>query len=226
MKRIEADLTKHSYMVAIPCYDGVAQITTVNSLVETTGNLAKANTTFQFNIIRGGALIDAVRNELALTFLDSTCDTIVWIDSDISWKWEDFERLLVMSHHHSIVCGAYTCKVDPPKFLISFTDMKYNDMGLLPIDSMGFGFVAIQRRVFEDLLKDTPTYFDPNKQRDIPAFFRIRLEDGKYIGEDIHFFNEARKVGHQAWLDPNIQLAHTGLKTFDTPLSSVLFNKD
>lgn len=220
---IEADLTKHKYMIAMPCYDGVAHITTVNSLIETAGNLTKNKISYQCNMIRGGALIDAVRNELSLTFLDSDCDTIIWIDADIGWKWEDFERLLVMSEYHPIVCGAYTCKTDPPKFLISFDSMEYNEYGLLPITSMGFGFVAIQRKVYEDMLKVTPTYFDKNKNRNIPAFFRIMLENGQYIGEDIHFFYEAKKSGFQAWLDPNIELSHTGIKTFDTPLSKVLF---
>ena len=224
MKSIQADLTKHKYMIAMPCYDGVAHITTVNSLIETAGCLTKLRVPFQCNMIRGGALIDAVRNELSLTFLESDCDTIIWVDSDISWEWADFERLLVMSEHHPIVCGAYTSKVDPPKFLITFDSMEYNESGLLPITSMGFGFVAIKREVFTKLQETTPTYYDKNKGKDIPAFFRIMLENGQYIGEDIHFFFEAKKAGFQAWLDPEIKLAHTGLKTFDTPLSKVLYN--
>ncbi len=222
MRSIEANLKTHKYMFALPCYDGMVHVSTVNSLVQTTAYLNREGVTFHFNLIRGGALIDAVRNELAREFLDSDCDTLVWIDSDVSWEIKDIERLLVMSHHYPIVSGAYPCKIDPPKFLVTFKG-EQDKNGLFPIESMGLGFTAVQRQVFERLLETTEVYKDPHKDVQVPAFFRIMIKDGLYIGEDIHFFNEARKAGFQAYLDPNIDLAHTGLKTFDTPISKVLF---
>jgi hypothetical protein len=77
--------------------------------------------------------------------------------------------------------------------------------------------------VFDTLKKTTEVYKDPHNGTEVAAFYRIVIKDGLYVGEDIHFFNEAKKAGFQAYLDPNINLAHTGLKTFDTPLSKVLF---
>lgn len=223
MHSIETDLTKHKYMIAMPCYDGMVHVTTTNSLIKTSAYLNSNGVPFHFNLIRGGALIDAVRNDLALTFLQSDCDTIVWIDADISWEIKDIERLLVFSHHYPIVSGAYTCKTDPPKFLITFDDHKPDENGLYKVASLGLGFTAVQRQVFEKLKETTEHYEDPHKGVQVPAFFRIMLKNGLYVGEDIHFFQEAKKAGFQAYLDPEINLEHTGLKTFNTKLSEVLY---
>lgn len=215
---IGTNLGEHKYMFAIPAYEGKIQAETALSCLSTSGKLTAQGIPHVFNLIRGGALIDAVRNEIVHRFLHETeCDTLVCIDADIEFDWESMERLLVFSGHYPIIAGAYCSRQDPPKFVIKPMSKTLNEHGLMPVAGMGFGFVAIQRQVFEKMAEDTPTYFDELSQKHTKAFFRTGQigEDGKYIGEDVWFFKEAVRMGFTPMLDPGITLKHHGPKSFD-----------
>lgn len=216
-----ADFSKHNYFFVMPCYDGKVCSETTVSLLETSGKLGQMNVSHQFRLIRSGALIDAVRNELVHYFLHHTnADTIILIDSDISFTFEDIERLLVFSEHYPIVCGSYTSKTEPASFVVTVADNKLNEHGLLPINAIGAGFVAIQRKVFDQLNVDS--YKDKKLGTNVKAFFRLLIENGQYIGEDIYFFNKCVEAGFQPMLDPEIKLGHIGIKEYNTPFKAVL----
>lgn len=215
---IGTNLAEHKYMFAIPAYDGKLCVETALSCLGTAGKLAKAGVPHCFNIVKGGALIDAVRNEIVHRFLnEGDCDTLICVDADIEWEWAALERLLVFSGHYPIVAGAYCGRVEPPKFIVNALDNKLNEHGLLPINGLGMGFVAIQRQVFDKLKEVTPVYRDESRERDMHAFFRTGQisEKGTYIGEDVWFFKQAVKAGFVPMLDPGIELKHHGSKCFD-----------
>jgi hypothetical protein len=220
---IEANLCEHHYAFAIPCYDGKIFTETTVSLLESSSQLAMNQVSHQFIMLRGGALIDAVRNELIHRFLTMTkADTLICIDADITFSFDMMKRLLVYSHHYPIVCGAYTSKTEDPRFIITTADNKLDENGLLPIKSMGFGFVAIQRQVLEDMKPFLDTYHMKEYGTDVHAYFRLLIENNKYTGEDIYFFNKAREAGFQPMLDPQIELGHLGTKHYTTPFKAVL----
>lgn len=210
---VEVDLSEHSYAIAVPCYEGKIQAETALSLVQLSGNLTAQGIKHCFLMIRGGALIDAVRNELTERFLHQTeCDTMICVDADIEFTWEGFQRLAVFSHHYPIVAGAYPGRIDPPKFIVNYKGNELNEHGLLPINGTGFGFVAIQRKVFEGMKPDT---YEVEGQEPRKAFFRTTLENGRYIGEDVYFFRRAEEAGFEAFIDPGIDLIHHGSKAYD-----------
>lgn len=219
---ISTNLAEHKYMFAIPAYEGKLQAETALSLLSTSGKLSKGGVVHAFNIIRGGALIDCVRNEIVHRFLHETpdFDTLVCIDADIEFDWADMERLLVLSAHYPILAGAYCGRQDPPKFVITPTSSKLNEHGLMSVKGMGFGFVAIQRSCLEKMAEDTPEYHDDVAGKKIKAFFRTGQigERGQYIGEDVWFFKEAVRMGFTPMLDPGISLKHHGTKVYDYQL--------
>ncbi len=219
MQNIETDLKKHTYMLAVPCYDGKMMVKTTTSLIDTTVHMSKKGIEFEFILLANGTLIDAVRNEIASLFLESDCDTLVCLDSDMTWSWEMMERLLVFSGHYPIMVGAYQCKMDEPKFIIAPESYEFNEHGLLPIKHAGFGFVAIQRPVLEEMKKHVESYYDKNKGKEFNAFFKIEIKDGLYCGEDIYFFHKAKECGFQPMVDPMIELGHMGTKEYNTPFS-------
>lgn len=217
---IGTNLATHSYMFAIPAYEGKLQAETALSCLSLAGKLSKSGVSHCFNVVRGGALIDAVRNEMVHRFLYETeCDTLVCIDADIEFSWDAMERLLVFSDKYPIIAGCYCSRQDnPPKFVVNVMENKLNEHGLLPVKGLGFGFVAIQRQVFEKLKEITPVYFDELTQRKTHAFFRtgqICEEKGNYIGEDVWFFKQAVKAGFTPYVDPGIELTHHGYKAYN-----------
>ena len=213
------DISKHSYFFAVPCYDGKLTVECAASLIDTMGRLSAMQITNVGGLVKGGALIDQVRNELTKNFLDSGCDTMICIDSDIQFNWEAFQRLIVLSDHYPVVCGSYTTKSDKPEFLIDVAEPILNEHGLLPINGIGMGFVAIHRDVFSKL--NVPTYWN-KRLGDVKAFFQTGLQKEGYVGEDIFFFKRCVEAGIQPMLDPQIALKHVGTKVYDTPFSSVL----
>lgn len=225
MTFLEADLSQHKYMLAMPCYDSKVNTLTVNSLLSSTMAMSKLGINYQVSMLNSGTLIDASRNELADAFLKSDCDTLVCLDSDMTWTWEELSKLLVTSHYYPVVAGAYTAKVDCPKFYVGLTDTPLNEHGLLKINHIGMGFVAIKKSVFEKLKRITHTYLHHANHQKYHAFFRLTIENGKYVGEDVYFFNRLKDIGIPAYLVPNIKLGHVGLKEYNTPFETAL-NKD
>jgi hypothetical protein len=171
-------------------------------------------------VIRGGALIDAVRNEICERFLSETdCDTLVCIDADIEFDWSAMERLLVFAHHYPVVAGVYPCRTDPPKFIVNAIEETptYNEHGLVAIKGVGMGFVAIQRAALEQMKPFVTQYKDKVADKMVHQFFKTGTlnERQEYVGEDVYFFKKAVEAGITPYLDPGINLKHHGTKVFD-----------
>lgn len=211
---IKAELTKHKYAFAVPCYEGKIQTETCLSLIDTSGKLLRMNIPHANIIIRGGALIADVRNELTHRFLHLTdCDTMICIDADIQWEWDDMLRLMVLSENYPIVAGCYPCRTDPVKFIVNHTKDQLNEHGLVECNGLGMGFVAIQRQVFEKM--DVPTFDHDDYKEPVKVFFDTGTQARKRVGEDVWFLREAYKQGFPCMVDPAIKLVHHGFKAYD-----------
>lgn len=223
---MEVNLKDKSYAFAMPCYDGKMVMDTAVNLIEASGVLGRHNVSFSLLINASGSLIDAARNDLVHRFLTTTQDDVlVLIDSDVTFKFDGLARLLAYSHKYPIVCGAYPTKEERSKFLINYAGPHQNADGLIPVDSMGIGFTAITR---EALVQMQPYLSKYRFQKDSElayAYFRLLIEDEKYIGEDIYFFNKAREAGIQPMLDPYIDLGHVGNKLYNTHFKAILGDK-
>lgn len=218
----EADLTKHSYYFVLPCYDGLVNVETAGGLLKSMQELTKAKIRNSFQLVRGGTIIDMARNQLVHDFLKSDHDTLVFIDADIAFDWDGMVRLLAYNCKYPVMSGAYCYRQDPPSFTVSVTG-PLNEDGLLPVKSLGIGFTAIKRSVFEALDKlGLETYEDNGKL--ITAYFRMPIVNGKYTGEDVFFFGNCIKAGVQPYVDPGIELGHCGPKVFNTPFRLALDN--
>jgi hypothetical protein len=127
-----------------------------------------------------------------------TYDTLMWIDSDISWKPEDVAALC--RSEHPITTGAYM--LYDRKVVINKT--QWGD--LMPeeeflqhtepfrVAACGFGFVAIKSGVFESLPK---------------PWFAVPADNQHYlIGEDVAFCIKARKADYEIWCDPSVRVNH------------------
>lgn len=78
---------------------------------------------------------------------------------------------------------------------------------VLPVGWLGFGCVAVHRRVFEDILKTQPEVKAANDGE--PHHFFNAIEGGPQ-GEDVAFCKRAAQAGHPSFLDLSVFCGHVG----------------
>lgn len=136
-----------------------------------------------------------------------TYDTIVWIDSDISWDVPMFERLI--RSPHDIISGLY--QTTPEGTVAVAMDngqglpRKANKVEFLlwedPFEAwgVGFGFVAMKGGVFEKIPRP---WFEIEKIRWPEHSFDTN------VGEDYSWCVRARRAGFAVMVDPLIKVRH------------------
>ncbi len=197
---------------AMPCNRDMSWQTTM-SLVEMTDALARRGMEFKFQMLTQGSQIDRDRSELAKLFLESDCDKLFWIDSDMRFSPDAFLRILALSTVMPIVGASYPAKKHgSTEFLVAMdkTELEANEYGCFEVHGYGLGFCCIQREVMEKCAEVSPTFLDNGKP--LKMIFRtgIDFEDGVYRSEDMHFFKLCRSLGYKVMLDPMIELGHIG----------------
>ncbi len=139
-------------------------------------------------------------------------DYMLWIDSDVVFRFEDFQALL--KHQVDIAGGVYLMadaqrfaaveKMDPEAFRTAghfeflTPAVLARREGLVKVDYCGFGFVLIRRGVFETL--EYP-WFRP-VWVDMPGGVR------EFTSEDVGFCIEAKKAGFTIHIDPRVIVGH------------------
>lgn len=189
----------------------------VGSLVKTLAECQKRNLTFGFangqSSLVHHARESAVGGKDAFNISpsntpfgkDITYDTMVWIDSDISWEVEDFFKLVdtpyeVATGAYKILTGQTSIQVDErglvsPEFLMDIKEP-------LRIQSCGFGFVAIKNGVFERLQR--------------PWFVMLPAVVGELngeqiidnLGEDISWCIKVADAKIDIWFIPEVFVNH------------------
>lgn len=205
-----------SVCIAIPCYREVVPIEQMTALVETVHMLRAKGVKVAIATERGNALIDLARSRLVYKFLEKTdYEKIFWLDDDVLFTPDDFERLLGWSTMYPIVAATYPVRQDPPKFFIRRATQEWdqNEYGLFKIIGTGLGFCVVDRSVFEKMSPDTDTFIMEDEE--IKQFFKIEQKDKIYFGEDIYFFKRwHEKYDGFCMLDPSINLKHVGTKAY------------
>src|SRR5262249_22486663 len=90
--------------IATPCFGGMVNAEFLNSLL----HLKTARVASQIVIQPGSSLISHARNVLASQFLDSSCDRLLFIDSDIIFAPTDVEK--IASNQEAVVGGICALK--------------------------------------------------------------------------------------------------------------------
>jgi hypothetical protein len=178
-----------------------------------------------FRVVGSSILPDA-RAHCVAQALEWGADKVVFIDDDISWSAMDLRFLI--AHPVSICCGAYMVRPSSleaygqnKKLAIAVGQLrKSNEHGLIEIEGAGFGFIRIDRKVFEDVDVEQLQFpgDDPLNKHLRDWFAYDKRGNHERVGEDFSFCYAARKAGHPIWLDPSIRLGHwAGSLNFETP---------
>jgi hypothetical protein len=170
----------------------------------------------------GHSAIDVARNIMASDALAEGFDELFWVDSDIVFSVESFERL--RSHDLPIVAGIYpkkgqpelACHVRPDTKAVIFGEQG----GLVPLLYAATGFLYTRREVYETIRERLalPVCNTRFGRGFVPYFQPMVVPDGEedgkprswYLGEDFAFSERARRAGFEIVGDTTIRLLHVG----------------
>ena len=200
-------------------------------------DMVRGVTGFQLGVSLGDSLVGRARNHLVADFLDSECDTMLQIDSDILFTTKHIER--ITSHNEPIVGGFYPRKSDGPLAWIAngFNDGTNppDERGLVNLMYMGTGFLCVKREVFEKMKEKWPQdnyVADGPGKRNEHNFFPVGVvpnrcdptgKTNRYLSEDWYFCERALQLGYKVWGDSQVCLQHIGAAVY--PLLGNKINK-
>jgi hypothetical protein len=141
-------------------------------------------------------------------------DYIMWIDSDMVFKPEDFFKLL--EHDKDVVSGIYmmqdninyaTVETMEEEFFaknmhyqfLQREDVKRKKKKLFKVDYTGMGWMLVKRGVIE---KMKYPWFYPRKKE------WKNCDWSEFVWDDVEFCTRVRELGHDIWIDSNIIPGH------------------
>tara|TARA_B100001778_G_C18456787_1_gene569284 strand:+ start:69 stop:824 length:756 start_codon:yes stop_codon:yes gene_type:complete len=176
----------------------------------------------------GICYVNLARNNCVNAFLKSGCDKMLFVDSDISFTPQAVIRLL--NFDSEIVITPYPIKgylnnSSGLNFTLNFPDdknIKLDKNGFCEISSGPTGFMMIDKSVFFKMQnafpekKFTLKHVREAKEEIVDNFnyFDTNTNEAGFIGEDIHFCNEWRKIGGKIYADTITKLAHHGKNAY------------
>ncbi len=197
-------------MIGTPCYDGRLDVWYTNSLCNTIKQSYAHDVEILPMWISFDALLQRARNDTINEALKAEVDDLIWIDSDIEWKPEEFFKLL--THEVDVVGGTYRKKGDIEEYVVRSVTKRPQDplSGLIEVDGLGTGFVKMSRTAMRYLWDTSATYIDPKDNKERRMIFDVVIQNESLISEDIHAFNKLRAGGIKVYLDPSIVCNHIG----------------
>jgi hypothetical protein len=216
------DLAGKKLMIGLPAYDHKVGVKMAVSLMKLAQKVQEHGITIQVSSICGCSVVTRARNLIAYEFLQSDCDSLMFIDSDMTFEPDAVIRLLAWNQTKPIVAGAYEARKEGKIYILSLEgdaeNVHMDKMGLVKAHRVATGFMMIQRRVFETLRDKHPEYAhkDTNSDNILHSFFDFKVTPEGYIGEDFLFCDRAREAGFSVWVDPTIALGHMGVHEFQS----------
>lgn len=193
---------------------------TVRSMFATQRLCNAMQVPLELAIVAGNAVVQWARDEIVDLFLQSNCNRLFCIDSDIVWDENDFMKLVALSSVRDVVCASYPAKIDdgPTTFYVRYDDTKPiepDEYGLFEIKGAGLGFACINKRVIDSLVEKADKVHDQISNKSMASLHKIGVtKDSHRRGEDMSFFESILNLGYKIHLDPTIELGHVGTKVY------------
>lgn len=189
--------------VGIPAYDHKLYAATTMALLEEQFHAKKAGHQFRVNVVVGNSLVSCARDQVVQDFLDSDYETLVFVDSDVSW--EKSALTFLATRKEDVVAAAYPYKGNPG-FPVTWASNEIiaNESGLFEAATVPGGFLAIKRRVFHKLREAYPGREYERFGRKYYGYFHCPPGNG----EDSTFCKEWRDTGGKVWIWTEALLSH------------------
>lgn len=217
-------------VIATPFYEMRGFSPYIFSLTHTVRMLTQMGVEHEYWELSGDSYVDRAKNTLMTKFLEDPDATDLFIiDSDMSWDPNGFINMLLLPEE--IVVGSYPQKNAWGKWTSSPVLIEENGAHhpvgrLLPDGSaliksafLAGGFMRIKRGALQKFKDAYPQYryrdssADPSfPEREYVEFSTCEIKDGLRWGEDRVFGKRLQAIGIEAWIYPNIQFGHFGIK--------------
>lgn len=217
------DLSGKSIFIALPAYDFKVSLKLAVSLAKFSRASAEHGIDIQLGSICGCSVVSRARNLLAKDMLESKCDYLLFIDSDINFEPDDIFRLMAWGTDpkKGIVAAVPRTRNESKVYIATLDyddngDLTMNGMGLVRAKRVATAFMLVRREVFETLEREHPewAYYDSKTDRTLSCMFDFQLAEEGYIGEDFLFCDRVRDHGFEVWIDPTITLGHMGVQEY------------
>lgn len=217
------DLSGKSVFIALPAYDFKVSLKLAVSLAKFARASAEHGIEIQLGSICGCSVVSRARNLLAKDMLESKCDYLLFVDSDINFEPDDIFRLMAWGTDpkKGIVAAVPRTRNESKVYIATLDydangDLTMNGMGLVRAKRVATAFMLVRREVFETLEREHPewAYYDSKTDRTLSCMFDFQLADEGYIGEDFLFCDRVRSHGFEVWIDPSITLGHMGVQEY------------
>lgn len=205
-------------LLAAPSYDGTVNVWHANSLAET----CKIGLVNNINVLplymSYDALIQRARNDIFKLAYDTKVDDLVFVDCDVDWNPMDFFKLL--SHDAEIVGAVvpkksdfeqYAVKILPEGLLLNEASSSLHNC-LVEVAAVGTGFLRIRKDAIEKIWEYSDEYTEPHKTEPVKMVFNVGILNGQLCSEDVYFCESWRHNGGKVFIDPTINVGHTGVK--------------
>lgn len=214
-----AALPARRIFVGIPTYSGNISLATHLSLASETEQVRARGWELSVWMRSLDSVIARARNVIFSAFLESDFTDLIFLDADIGFQAGAITRLV--EHPVDIVGGAYRSRQDAEIFILrTFEGEMHIDavLKLLEVEAVATGFMRISRAAAEKMREE----FADRWYRDSTApqiekiynVFDFEYHDHQYWTEDYVFCKRWRALGGKIWVDPILELSHTGEKTW------------
>jgi hypothetical protein len=208
-------------LFAIPAYRGIKHHPFLDSMEATLKLCAERGHEGHMTILEGSCYLQTARNELVRAFMESECDTLFFLDDDISWPSEAALKLIEMPDE--IVAGVYPFRTEEENYpVVIHTDAKHRPIvrpdGCIAAASVATGFLRIKRSAIERLQSFHPqqkyaNYTPKGKlKEELYDLFPQGLYNGRWVGEDFAFCRLWAQALGEIWIVPDIDFEHAGSK--------------
>jgi hypothetical protein len=217
------DLAGKSLFIALPAYDFKVSLKLAVSLARFAQMAPQHGISIQIGSICGCSVVSRARNLLAQDMIESNCDYLLFIDSDINFEPEQVFRLMAWAQDpkKGIVAGVPRTRSETKTYIATLdydrnNELTMNGMGLVRAARVATAFMLVRREVFTTLEAKHPEwrYYDTRSGRTLTAMFDFLVTDEGYMGEDFLFCDRARAHGFEVWVDPAITLGHMGVQEY------------
>ncbi|HET6400428.1 MAG TPA: hypothetical protein VFH95_03430 [Candidatus Kapabacteria bacterium] len=227
-------------LIATPAYGGVVHTHYLHGLIESIYGAKREGMELGVYTLQHESLVNRARNTCAAIALEHRFDKLMFIDSDLGWKWPDLQKLI--QSDKLVVGGTYPKKKFPISLnynVLSPRSSGFNNRrksiadheelkkradpvtGELEVLHIPTGFMMIDISVFRKLMDKVPAYASEGDVPDLPAtireFFPVRVRNGIMESEDWAFCAICRENGIPVYLNTRVICNHTGPYTFDVP---------
>jgi hypothetical protein len=168
---------------------------------------------YPFFVSVEGPYIDKNRNVVANIFLDTECDYLLTLDSDMGITNPRSENIVkrLIEADKDFIAGVYVNRVFPHKPHVfklekdkTYTAVsEWPEDALFEADAAGTGFMFMTQKVIQSF-----TEANIAKQGLPFDFWKYGTKD--HLGEDLAFCKRVKNNSFKLWIDPTIQLTHFG----------------